>query len=304
MAAFSVHILGCGSALPTTHHHPSSQVIDLRDKLYMIDCGEGVQRQFRHEKLHFGRLIHIFISHLHGDHCFGLPGFISTLGLLGRTGTLHVHGPEGIERFLSPILEQFCHRMPYQVEIHTIDASRHALVHEDKSVKVYSIPLSHRIPAVGYLFEEKCRARHLNKAAAEFYNIPLAEYPLIIEGSDYTTPDGRIIPNRHLTTSGTPPRRYAYCSDTEFCPSIVPIIQGVDLLYHEATFMEEDRARAKETFHSTAKEAAEIARQAGAKRLLIGHYSGRYKDVQGLLEEAQSIFKPTIAANERMRIDL
>ena len=182
MAAFSVHILGCGSALPTTHHHPSSQVIDLRDKLYMIDCGEGVQRQFRHEKLHFGRLIHIFISHLHGDHCFGLPGFISTLGLLGRTGTLHVHGPEGIERFLSPILEQFCHRMPYQVEIHTIDASRHALVHEDKSVKVYSIPLSHRIPAVGYLFEEKCRARHLNKAAAEFYNIPLAEYPLIIEG--------------------------------------------------------------------------------------------------------------------------
>lgn len=304
MAEFNVHILGCGSALPTTNHLPSSQVINLHDKLYMVDCGEGVQRQFRREKLNFGRLIHIFISHLHGDHCFGLPGFISTLGLLGRNGTLHVHGPEGIEDFLAPIIKQFCSRMPYEVEIHTIDATKHALIHEDKSVKVYSIPLSHRIPTVGYLFEEISRLRHLDKAAAEFYQIPRSEYPLIIDGADYTTPDGRIIPNRQLTRLGTPPRRYAYCSDTEFLPSIVPIIQGVDLLYHEATFMEKEGARAKETFHSTARQAAEIARMAEVKHLVIGHYSGRYKDVSGLLQEAQSVFENTTAANERMQIKL
>ncbi len=304
MAEFSVHILGCGSALPTTYHHPSSQVINLRDKLYMIDCGEGVQHQFRIEKLCFGRLVHIFISHLHGDHCFGLPGLISTLGMLGRTGTLHVHGPEGIERFLAPILDQFCQRMPYEVEIHTINASRHTLIHEDKSVKVYCIPLSHRIPTAGYLFEEKCRVRHLNRAAAEFYQIPLSEYPMIIEGFDYTTDDGRIIPNRQLTIPGTLPRRYAYCSDTEFLPAIIPIIQGVDLLYHEATFMDSEKTRAKETCHSTAKEAAEIARRAEVKRLVIGHYSGRYRDSKGLLEEAKTVFEATIAANEGMRIDV
>ena len=304
MADFDVHILGCGSALPTTRHLASSQVVDLRDKLYMIDCGEGAQLQMRIRHIKWSRLIHIFISHLHGDHCFGLPGLISTLGMLGRTGDLVIHGPVGLEAYLKPILKIFCERMGYEVLIHEIDSTQHALVMEDRSVAVYSIPLNHRIPCCGYLFAEKPKSPHLIRDMIDFYQIPIHLLPSIKAGEDFVTADGDVIPNHRLTRPADPPKRYAYCSDTAYNPSIIPIIEGVDLLYHEATFAEQDANRAEETFHSTARQAAEIARMAGVKRLVIGHYSARYEKVDLLKKEADTIFPHTILATEGMRLSL
>lgn len=304
MSDFKVHILGCGSAFPTIQHLPSAQVLDLGNKLYLIDCGEGLQRQMRIQRISFSRLTHVFISHFHGDHCFGLPGLISTLGLLGRKGALHIHGPIGLERFLKPILEQFCERLPFEVHLHELDASKHELIHEDRSVRVYSLPLKHRMPALGYLFANKPLENHLDKAAAEFYQVPVLEYKNILEGADFVAQDGRIIANDRLTKLGAKPLKYAYCSDTAYYPSLVPLLQGVDLLYHEATFMEEHRQRANETFHSTARDAAEIAKLAEVKQLLIGHYSGRYRNASGLLREAKEVFPNTHLADEGMTLDL
>lgn len=298
MADFCINILGCGSALPTTRHTATSQVVNLRDKLYMIDCGEGTQVQMRHQRIKFSRLNHIFISHLHGDHCFGLPGLISTLGMLGRTGSLTIHAPKEIENYMLPIMGQFNKGLPYDVYFNPIDTCKHSLVMEDRSLKVYSIPLNHRIPTCGFLFEEKAKEAHLIREMADFYQIPVKLLRGIKQGDDFITPEGEVVPNSRLTRPAEPPKRYAYCSDTAFYPDIIPIIQEVDLLYHEATFTESDKARAKETFHSTASEAAEIARQAQVKRLVIGHFSARYEDDSILKEEADKIFPDTILAKE------
>jgi ribonuclease Z len=304
MAGFDVHILGCGSALPTTRHLPSSQVVDLRDKLYMVDCGEGTQLQMRRRRIKFSRLNHIFISHLHGDHCFGLPGLISTLGMLGRNGDLFVYGPGGTEEYLRPQLNTFCKTLPFEVRFHAVDPHTHSLVMEDRSVQVYSIPLKHRIPCCGYLFAEKPKEAHIIREMVDFYQIPVRCMKDIKCGADYTMPDGTVIPNARLTRPADPPKRYAYCSDTTFAPEIIPWIEGVDLLYHEATFCENDRIRSKETFHSTARDAAGIARQAGVKRLVIGHFSARYEDLSPLLREAVEIYPETILGDEGMVISL
>lgn len=304
MADFELNILGCGSALPTTRHLATSQIVNLRDKLYMIDCGEGAQVQIRRMRLKFSRIGHVFISHLHGDHCFGLPGLISTLGMLGRTGDLVVHGPNGIDRFLRPILDLFCKGLPYEVRFNVIDTERHELVFEDRSLRVYSIPLRHRLPCCGYLFAEKEKEAHIVREMTDFYQVPVRMMQAIKRGEDFVTPEGEVIPNARLTRPADPSRRYAYCSDTAFHPAIVPYIEGVDLLYHEATFAEQDLPRAKETFHSTARQAAEIARMAGVKRLIIGHYSARYEDTEPLLQEAAAVFPETSLAREGMRIGL
>ena len=300
MADFDINILGCGSALPTTRHLATSQVVDLRDKLYMIDCGEGSQLQMRRMHIKFSRLNHIFISHMHGDHCFGLPGLISTLGLLGRIGELVIHAPKEIEGYMRPILYTFCKGMPYEVRFNHIDTHSHSLIMEDRSLSVYSIPLKHRIPTCGFLFEEKPKEAHIIREMIDFYQIPIHSIKDIKQGKDYVTPEGEVIYNARLTRPATPPKRYAYCSDTAYNPSMIPIIEGVDLLYHEATFAERDKARAKETFHSTARQAAEIAQKANVKRLVIGHYSARNDVLTELYDEAKELFPTTILGNEGM----
>ena len=298
MADFDINILGCGSALPTTRHLATSQIVDLRDKLYMIDCGEGTQVQMRRMRVRFGRLAHIFISHLHGDHCFGLPGLISTLGMLGRTGELVVHGPKEVETYLRPVMDLFCRGMEFEVRFNPVDTRSHSLVMEDRSLSVYSIPLKHRIPTCGYLFAEKPKEAHIIREMTDFYQVPVRCMKDIKQGQDYVTPEGEVVPNSRLTRPAAPPKRYAFCSDTAYNRSIIPIIEGADLLYHEATFAECDLARAKETFHSTARQAAEIARDAHVKRLVIGHYSARYEDLSELHREAEAVFPGTILGNE------
>ena len=298
MAEFYINILGCGSALPTTRHLATSQIVDLRDKLYMIDCGEGTQVQMRRMRVRFGRLAHIFISHLHGDHCFGLPGLISTLGMLGRTGELVVHGPKEVETYLRPVMDLFCRGMEFEVRFNPVDTRSHSLVMEDRSLSVYSIPLKHRIPTCGYLFAEKPKEAHIIREMTDFYQVPVRCMKDIKQGQDYVTPEGEVVPNSRLTRPAAPPKRYAFCSDTAYNRSIIPIIEGADLLYHEATFAECDLARAKETFHSTARQAAEIARDAHVKRLVIGHYSARYEDLSELHREAEAVFPGTILGNE------
>ena len=298
MAEFNINILGCGSALPTTRHLATSQIVDLRDKLYRIDCGEGTQVQMRRMRVRFGRLAHIFISHLHGDHCFGLPGLISTLGMLGRTGELVVHGPKEVETYLRPVMDLFCRGMEFEVRFNPVDTRSHSLVMEDRSLSVYSIPLKHRIPTCGYLFAEKPKEAHIIREMTDFYQVPVRCMKDIKQGQDYVTPEGEVVPNSRLTRPAAPPKRYAFCSDTAYNRSIIPIIEGADLLYHEATFAECDLARAKETFHSTARQAAEIARDAHVKRLVIGHYSARYEDLSELHREAEAVFPGTILGNE------
>lgn len=300
MADFNLNILGCGSALPTTRHLATSQVVDLRDKLYMIDCGEGTQVQMRHMRIKFSRLNHIFISHLHGDHCFGLPGLISTLGMLGRTGELVIHAPKEIENYMRPVLDTFCKGMPYEVRFNPVDTRSHSLIMEDRSLSVYSIPLKHRIPTCGFLFAEKPKEAHIIREMTDFYQVPVRCMKDIKLGEDYVTPEGEVIPNSRLTRPAAPPKRYAYCSDTAYNPSVIPIIEGVDLLYHEATFAECDKARAKETFNSTARQAADIALKAGVKRLVIGHYSARYEDLAALHREAEEVYPGTILGAEGM----
>ena len=304
MSHFKVQMLGCGSATPTLRHAPTAQIVDLRDKLYLIDCGEGTQLQMRRYKVRFNRLNHIFISHAHGDHCFGLPGLISSLGMLGRNGDLTIHCPVGIETFMSSVLSQFCKELPYKVRFNIIDPKKYCLIMEDRSLEVYSIPLTHRIPTCGFLFSEKQREPHIIKEMIDFYHIPLREIAGIKQGRDYVTEDGTVVPYTRLTRPSEPSSRYAYCSDTLFEPSIIPYIEGVDCLYHESTFLEKDMTRAKDTFHSTARQAAEVASRAGVKTLILGHYSARYEYFGNFLEEAQAIFRNVILSEEGLVISL
>ena len=304
MSHFKIQILGCGSATPTLRHAPTAQIVDLRDKLYLIDCGEGTQLQMRRYKVRFNKLNHIFISHLHGDHCFGLPGLISTLGMLGRNGDLVIHGPAGMETYMSPVLAQFCKELPYKVNLNIIDPHKNELIMEDRSLEVYSIPLAHRIPTCGFLFSEKPREPHIIREMMDFYNVPLRDIAGIKQGRDFVTEDGVTVPYTRLTRPAEPPRRYAYCSDTSFSPSIIPYIEGVDCLYHESTFLEKDMPRAKATFHSTARQAAEIALRAGVKQLVLGHYSARYENFEGFLREAGAVFPNVVLSEEGLVIEV
>lgn len=304
MEKFELHILGCGSALPTTRHFATSQVVNLRDKLFMIDCGEGAQMQLRKSRLKFSRLNHIFISHLHGDHCFGLMGLISTFGLLGRTAELHIHSPKGLEELLAPMLNFFCHTLAYKVIFHEFDTRQASVIYEDRSMTVTTIPLQHRIPCCGFLFAERTRPNHIIRDMIDFYKVPVYELNRIKNGADYITPEGEVIANARLTRPSDPPRRYAYCSDTIFRREIAEQISGVDLLFHEATFAESELARAKETYHTTAAQAGRIAVEAGVRRLVIGHFSARYEDENVLLKEASAIFPDTILAKENLCISL
>ncbi len=304
MEPFEIHILGCGSALPTTKHNASSQIIKIGNKQFMVDCGEGTQVQLRRNHIHFSFINHIFISHLHGDHCFGLIGLISTFGLLGRTAPLHIYADAKLEELMKPQVEFFCKGMKYPLFFHSIDATRHQVIYEDNTITVESLPLKHRMPCCGFLFREKPKRRHLIGDIANFYNIPAYMRQSIKDGADFTTADGEVIPNSRLTKEADPSRSYAYCSDTAPCSHNNEALQDIDLLYHEATFADSEKERAVQTFHSTARQAAQTAKEAGAKRLVIGHYSSRYDTPDSLLDEAREIFPATIAAKEGMVISI
>jgi len=304
MDRFDLHILGCGSALPTRHHLPTSQILNVRDKLFMIDCGEGTQLQFRHTKLNYNKIYDIFISHLHGDHCFGLIGMISTMGMLGRTASMTIHSHPDLEKLLRPQLDFFCKGLPYEVRFSFFNPSKSELIYEDRSVQVFTLPLKHRIPTAGFLFREQERERHIRKDMIDFYHIPLKSIPIIKAGKNYTTDDGEIILNERITLPPTPSRSYAFCSDTAFFEKIISLIRNVNVLYHEATFGESELERAKNTMHSTAAHAATIALKANVGKLVIGHYSARYANESGLLDEARLIFPNTVLANEGMLIEI
>ena len=302
MEPFLVHILGCGSALPTLHHFASSQIIEMRGKCFMVDCGEGTQISLRRSKVRFTKLQAIFISHLHGDHCFGLIGLISTFGMLGRTAPLQVYAPAALEPMLQAQLEMFCPGLGFEVEFHPLDTTLSQVVYEDKSLTVSTIPLDHRIPCCGFLFKEKPGRRHILSDMIDCYEIPISQIDNIKNGKDWTTPDGDVIENSRLTTTADPTRSYAYCSDTRYMPQLYRLVEGVNLLYHESTYTEECKERAKLYYHSTAQQAATVARDAHVGKLLLGHYSARYDDEEGLLKEARAIFPESYLSNEGMTV--
>lgn len=304
METFEVTVLGCGSALPTLRHRGSSQVINIHEKYFLVDCAEGTQVELRRYHIHLNRMFSIFITHLHGDHCFGLMGLISTLGLLGRTAPLHVYGPEDIEPVFRPLIKYFCRDATFEVIFHPLDTHTSTLIYEDRSVSVFTIPLKHRIRCCGYLFKEKPRLPHILREAIERYDIPVSQINNIKAGQGYERPDGETIPNRLLTAPAAPPRSYAYCSDTVFRPEIADIVRDVTLLYHEATFADAEAALCSKVYHSTARQAAEIARAAQAHQLMIGHFSSRYDDESILLQEAQSVFPNTLLAHEGLTVTL
>jgi len=298
MQKASLTILGCGSAMPTRKNFPSSQLLEIRDKQFLIDCGEGTQIRMCQMGVKANRLGHIFISHLHGDHCFGLMGLISTFGMLNRTAELHIHAQADLEKIMLPQLKYFCEGLSFDIIFHTIHPRKHELIYEDRAVQVFSIPLKHRVPCCGFLFEEKPRDRHIIRDMIDFYHIPTWRIPKIKQGEDFVTEEGEIIPNDELTTASELPKRFAYCSDTAYSEKIIPIIEGVDCLYHEATFMEDEIVRSKQTEHSTARQAGEIALKANVKKLIIGHYSARYNNQQNLLKEAQAVFENTVLGED------
>jgi ribonuclease Z len=301
---FDVHILGSNSALPTIGRFSSCQVVNFREKLFMIDCGEGAQIQMRKQRLKFSRLNHIFLSHLHGDHVFGLPGLVSTFGLLNRTADLHVYAPDNLESIMRPFINFFAHKLPFKLIFHKIDAEKHAIIYEDRSLQVFSVPLRHRIPTCGFLFREKPGQCNIRKDMIDFYKLSVKEIKQVKEGADFIKADGTIIPNERLTIPPATPRSYAYCSDTMYKPDNADILNEVSLLYHEATFADEDELRVSGTYHSTASQAAKMAKLSNAGRLLIGHFSARYLSVEPLLINARNIFENTVAVEDGMRFEV
>ncbi len=300
---FQIHVLGCGSAKPTLRHQPSSTVINFRGNLFMIDCGEGTQTALQRFHLKLPRLNHIFLTHLHGDHVLGLPGLISSMGLSGGGGELTIHTfPEG-EKILRTIFDFFSHDLPINVNFHIIHPEE-AIVFENKALRVRTVPLRHSLPAVGYIFEEKPRLRHIIRAACDFHHIPVSKLNAIKNGEDFVKPDGTVISNELLTTPADPSRSYAHISDTSFFPEIAPKIGPVDLLFHETTYLDQNINDAHARGHSTAKEAAQIAKLCGAQKLLTGHYSSRYKDDKAFLEEALQEFPNVILNREGLTINL
>ncbi|MFT3796711.1 ribonuclease Z [Flavobacterium sp.] len=283
-------ILGCYAATPRTLTNPTAQVLEIKNETFLIDCGEATQVQLRKSKVKFSKIDHIFISHLHGDHLYGLIGLVSTFMLLSRTNDLHIYGPKGIKEIITLQLRLSNSWTNYGLFFHELESERSEVVYETDKVLVRTIPLRHRIYTNGYLFEEKVGEKKLNVEAVKRLQIPVYEYQNVKNGKDVTLDDGTFIENHRLTLEPDAPKSYAFCSDTVYHEALLPIINGVDVLYHESTFLESEAALAEKTMHSTAKQAAAIAHQANVKQLILGHYSTRYGDI-GLFEaEAKTIF--------------
>jgi ribonuclease Z len=295
---FNVTILGSNSAIPTLKRNPTSQIVNHNERFFLVDCAEGTQLQLRRNQIKMQRINHIFISHLHGDHFFGLIGLISSMHLLGRTRELHVYGPPQLSDIIDIQLNASQTELIYPLEFHPINPDTHETIFEDDKLTVATIPLNHRIPTCGFLFKEKKGKRRLRKQIIKQINIPASQLLKLKEGEDYTDAEGLIHKNDELTDTPNIPRSYAYCSDTSYHEALIPIIKNADLLYHEATFMQDMAGVAAEKFHSTAVEAATIAKKANAGKLIIGHFSTRYENIDLLLEEAKTIFPNTEAASD------
>ena len=295
---FEVTILGSSSATPIHQGHPTAQVLNIRERFFLIDCGEGTQGQFLKYKFKLNKLSHIFISHLHGDHYLGLVGLLSTLHLQGRTTEIHIYGQPELMDVIELQLRLSQTRLRYQLIFHPVQHYAPSIIYEDDDMLIKSIILNHRIPCTGYHFSEKPKPRKLIIAKLQQHNIPFSFYGRLKDGFDYEDDEGKIIPNAELTISSTAPRSYAFCSDTCYDESIIDEIKGVNLLYHEATFMNDLAERAKTTFHSTSLQAATIAKKAGVDKLIVGHFSARYRDLKPLLDEARTVFKNTELAIE------
>lgn len=304
MGEMTLNVLGCGSATPSRRHLPSCQVLEYRGRLIMIDCGEGAQLSLRQQGLRFSRLTDIFISHLHGDHCLGLPGLLSTLALHQKGGTLTVHTfAEGAEMF-QKIMDFFCRERTFDLQFNIIDPTRRDVVADLGGLEVEAFPLRHRVPCTGFLFREKPKQRHIIPDMVQFYQVPVRELQHIKAGADFTTPEGKVIPNHWLTTPADPSTSYAYCSDTIYMPELAEVVKDVDLLYHEATYADDAADKAAQRFHSTAAQAAMTARDAGAKRLLIGHFSKAYENEEQHLAQARAIFPATELAHEGLNLTI
>lgn len=302
MEKFEVTILGCGSATPTLRHLPTAQLINIREKLFLIDCAEGTQLQLRRARIKFSSIRHILISHLHGDHCLGLPGLVSTLALSGHTSDLHIYAPLGAESLFKPIFDFFCPIKEFKIFFHEIDTTQQQIIYSDRSVEITAFPLAHRMPTCGFLFKETPLLPHIKRDMIDFLKIPHYAINSIKQGVGWESPDGKFYTTEQLTTPARKQRTYAYCSDTMPVYSNSELLNGVSLLFHEATFAEQDSLRAKKTCHSTAYQAAQFALKAQVEKLMIGHFSARYDSDELLLKEAQNIFPNTIAAHELLTI--
>jgi ribonuclease Z len=298
-----VKILGCYAATPRTITNPTSQVLEIKSHMFLIDCGEGTQVQLRRHKIKFSQIEHIFISHLHGDHFFGLIGLISTFMLLGREKDLHVYGPKGIKEAILLLLKLGNAYTSYNLFFHELTSKESEVIYEDEKVKVTTIPLKHRVYTNGYLFEEKNKERKLNIDAILNYDIEKVYYNKIKYGGDITLDDGRIIPNAELSFDPEVAKSYAFCSDTIYNEEIIPIIKNVTVLYHESTFLESESHLAEKTMHTTAKQAANIAKLAEVKNLLLGHYSTRYGNIELFRTEAKEIFENVLLADDGLEFE-
>lgn len=298
MTKFQVLILGNASAAPTLKRNHTSQLININEQYFLVDCGEGTQLRLREHKIKLQRINHIFISHLHGDHYLGLLGLLQTMHLLGRVSELTIYCSQNIKEIIDVHLKYSRGNLSYPINYIAFDATTSHLVFENDKVEVHTIPLTHKIPCTGFLFKEKEKPRRIKPEALKQYKVPKHKINKLKGGEDCVFEDGSIVKNDQLTLSPLPNFSYAFCSDTSYREEIIPIIKGVDLLYHEATFMEEHKDRAVKTKHSTAKDAATIAKKAGAKHLIIGHFSNRYPDLNLLLHEAKTVFENTQIAEQ------
>ncbi len=297
---FKLTILGCSSATPTLHRHSSAQILNVNERLFLIDCGEGAQMQMRKYGIKFQRIDHIFISHLHGDHYLGLMGLLFTFHLLGRKNPLHLYADHGLLEIIDIQMELSNTSLMYPLEFHALNDLSSEVILETKTITVRTIPLEHRIPTVGFLFSEKPKEPKINKALIEQLQIPISAMFQIKNGEGYTDNFGKFYTTEELTLPAQEISTFAYCSDTAYTESFIPLIKGVKMLYHEATFMQDKVKNAREKFHSTTIDAATIAKKAEVEKLIIGHYSARYNDLQPLLDEAQTVFPNTALAVEGM----
>jgi ribonuclease Z len=296
MTDFSITVLGNGSAVPTAWQNPSAQIVQYHQRRFLVDCGEGTQMQMIKYKISRKNLSLIFISHLHGDHYFGLVALISSMHLYGREQPLHVYGPEPLHRILRLQFEASDTKLRFPLLFHPLQQP--GILYTDKSLSISCFPLKHQIPAWGFLFREKPKERNLLKSFVEKYHPGIEQMHRIKQGADYHLPDGTLLPNARITLPPPAPRSYAYCSDTVYDESLIPYLQGVDLLYHESTFDDTMATLASEKYHSTARQAATMAAKAGVKKLLLGHYSARYSSPEPLLQEAREVFPNTLLSRE------
>ncbi|HBF88329.1 MAG TPA: ribonuclease Z [Bacteroidales bacterium] len=302
--AFNVTILGCSSALPTSKRNPTAQVLNVFERFFLIDCGEGTQIQLRKFKFKLSRINHIFISHLHGDHYFGLFGLLSSYALMGRKNDIHIYADAQIEEIINFVLKNIIDNVDFKVIVHELNNKSPEIIYEDSHITIKSFPLKHRINTCGFLFAEKPKTRNIKKEIISEYKLSIKDIISIKDGNDYISELNEIIPNSHLTIAAPAPLSYAYCSDTMFKEENASYFPNVNLLFHESTFLDIHADRANDTYHSTAKQAAQTAKIANANKLILGHYSARYKDLTPILEEAQEIFQNTVLGLDGLTVEI